>query len=70
MYIFFNLKYIVQFFIASSDYGYGIAVDSSGNSYATGAFFLTVDFGGGAVTSAGGADFYVLKLNSLGGGIE
>ena len=52
------------------DYGYGIAVDSSGNSYATGAFFLTVDFGGGAVTSAGGADFYVLKLNSSGGGIE
>ena len=52
------------------DYGYGVAVDSSGNSYATGAFFLTVDFGGGDVTSAGGADIFVLKLNSSGGGIE
>ena len=54
----------------SLDYGYGIAVDSSGNSYATGAFFFTVDFGGGDVTSAGGADIFVLKLNSSGGGIE
>ena len=35
-----------------------------------GAFFLTVDFGGGDVTSAGGADIFVLKLNSSGGGIE
>ena len=54
----------------SFDYGYGIAVDSSGNSYITGYFEGTVDFGGGDVTSAGGADFFVLKLNSSGGGIE
>ena len=29
-----------------------------------------IDFGGGDVTSAGGADIFVLKLNSSGGGIE
>jgi len=51
---------------ASSDIGQGIAVDSSGNSYITGYFGGTVDFGGGDVTSAGGYDIFVLKLNSSG----
>ena len=54
----------------SDDVGERIAVDSSGNSYITGFFKETVDFGGGDVTSAGGADIFVLKLNSSGGGIE
>ena len=54
----------------SVDVGEGIAVDSSGNSYITGWFRETVDFGGGNVTSAGGADIFVLKLNSSGAGIE
>ncbi len=47
-----------------------ITVDSSGNSYITGWFRETVDFGGGNVTSAGAADIFVLKLNSSGAGIE
>jgi peptidoglycan hydrolase-like protein with peptidoglycan-binding domain len=54
----------------SGDVGEGITVDSSGNSYITGWFRETVDFGAGNVTSAGGADIFVLKLNSSGTGIE
>jgi len=54
----------------SGDVGEGITVDSSGNSYITGWFRETVDFGGGNVTSAGGSDIFVLKLNSSGAGIE
>jgi len=50
----------------STDVGVGIAVDSSGNSYITGSFLGTVDFGGGNVTSAGSDDIFVLKLNSSG----
>ena len=50
----------------STDVGQGIAVDSSGNSYITGSFLETVDFGGGNVTSAGSDDIFVLKLNSSG----
>ena len=50
----------------SSDAGNGITVDSSGNSYITGYFQGTVDFGGGDVTSAGNMDIFVLKLNSSG----
>jgi endonuclease V-like protein UPF0215 family len=50
----------------SADVGEDIAVDSSGNSYITGIFEETVDFGGGNVTSAGSADIFVLKLNSSG----
>jgi hypothetical protein len=41
----------------------GIAVDSSGNIYATGTFQNTVNFGGGNITSSGN-DIYLLKLNS------
>ena len=41
----------------------GIAVDSSGNIYATGTFQNTVNFGGGNITSSG-KDIYLLKLNS------
>jgi peptidoglycan hydrolase-like protein with peptidoglycan-binding domain len=54
----------------SGDVGEGITVDSSSNSYITGWFRETVDFGGGNVTSAGGSDIFVLKLNSSGAGIE
>ena len=39
---------------------------NSGNSYITGNFQGTVDFGGGDVTSAGNMDIFVLKLNSSG----
>ena len=54
----------------STDEGYSIGVDSSGNVYTTGYFNGTVDFDPGAgvtdLTSAGGNDSFVLKLDSLG----
>ena len=50
----------------STDRGYGIAVDSSGNSYITGYFEGTVDFGGGDITATANSDIFVLKLNSSG----
>ena len=58
--------FAVSFGGTSGDQGRGIAVDSSGNSYITGYFEGTVDFGGGDVTSAGNPDIFVLKLDSSG----
>jgi len=48
------------------DVGYSVAVDVSGNVYVTGYFNGTVNFGAGNVTSAGGTDVFVTKLNSSG----
>ncbi|HEY3477130.1 MAG TPA: SBBP repeat-containing protein, partial [Anaerolineales bacterium] len=54
----------------SSDGGYGITADESGNVYVTGIYVDTVDFdpGGGVstLTSAGFADVFILKLDSDG----
>ncbi|MCH2633222.1 MAG: SBBP repeat-containing protein, partial [Acidimicrobiales bacterium] len=49
-----------------TDYSRGVAVDGSGNVYVTGHFTGTVDFGAGDVTSTGGYDVFVTKLNSSG----
>jgi hypothetical protein len=46
----------------STDYGYGVAEDGSGNVYLCGTFMDTVDFGGGGLTSAGSSDIFLLKL--------
>ena len=48
------------------DAGFGLAVDVSGNVLVTGFFTGTVDFGGGALTSAGSADVFVIKYDSAG----
>jgi hypothetical protein len=61
-----SLLWVKSFGGASSGTGYSIAVDTSGNVYTTGYFEGTVDFDPGAgvtnLTSAGGADVFVLKL--------
>ncbi len=50
----------------AEEYGYGVAVDGSGNVYTTGRFAGTVNFGAGDVTSAGNFDVFVVKLDSAG----
>ena len=46
--------------------GYGVAVDAKGDVLVTGAFGGQIDFGGGALKSAGGLDVFVAKLDATG----
>jgi hypothetical protein len=52
------------------DWSYFITLDKSGNLYLTGSFALTVDFDPGTgtsnLTSAGGGDIFLLKLDASG----
>ncbi|MCB9555039.1 MAG: SBBP repeat-containing protein [Deltaproteobacteria bacterium] len=50
---------------ASTDYGYGIAVDQVGNTYVTGRFATSANFGKHTVT-AQGSDIFVAKLDPAG----
>jgi len=45
----------------------GVAVDNADEVVVTGVFSGSVDFGGGALTSAGGLDVFAVKLDSGGG---
>jgi hypothetical protein len=47
-------------------HGNGIAVDSSGNAYVSGSFGNNASFGSTSLTSSGGLDIFVAKLNSTG----
>jgi len=49
-----------------TDYGHGITIDSSGNSYVTGCFSGTASFGNITLESSGYNDIFVTKLNSNG----
>ena len=49
-----------------SDYGHGISVDENGNSYVTGDFQETADFGTFTLTSSGYKDVFVAKLDADG----
>jgi Beta-propeller repeat len=46
--------------------GTAVAVDGVGNVILAGNFYTTADFGGGAMTTAGGADIVLAKYNSSG----
>ena len=65
-----NLVFAKRFGAAEADAGLSVAVDSTGNVYTTGYFEVTVDFDPGAgttnLTTAGGSDVFVSKLDSSG----
>ena len=65
-----NLEWAVNIGGNMFDYGTGITADAQGNVYVTGYFDETVDFDPGAgewlLTSQGGGDVFILKLNSNG----
>jgi hypothetical protein len=49
-----------------NDVAQSVAVDGAGNVYIAGTFEASVDFGGGAVTSAGGTDVYLASYTPAG----
>ncbi|GAB3204300.1 Tfp pilus assembly protein PilZ [Pontibacter aydingkolensis] len=49
-----------------ADYGYGIAVDGSGNAYVTGSFKSTGFFGATSLSSNGGEDVFIAKYDAAG----
>ena len=51
---------------SSDEVANGVAVDRGGNIAVIGTFQGTVDFGGGALTSAGLSDMFLVKLSPLG----
>ncbi|MGV6861297.1 MAG: SBBP repeat-containing protein [Putridiphycobacter sp.] len=65
-----NFLWAKSFGGTSIDYGFSITADLSGNVYTTGVFRFTVDFDPGAgntnLTSAGGYDVFVQKLDPSG----
>lgn len=48
------------------DEAYSIAIDASGDAFVTGSFQASVDFGGGPLVTAGGADIFVAKYDASG----
>ena len=57
-----------RFGSTADDYGYSVAVDSSGNIVVTGSFIGTVGFGGGSLTSDGSgfSDIFIAKYSPTG----
>src|SRR5579883_2710536 len=46
--------------------GYAVVSDAAGNLFVAGTLYGTADFGGGPLTSAGGADVFLVKLDASG----
>jgi len=65
-----DLLWAKNFGGVNTETGYSLAVDGTGNVYTTGTFEFTADFDPGAATtnlsSAGGSDVFVSKLDSSG----
>jgi hypothetical protein len=51
---------------SSTEYSTNLSVDGMGNVFVAGYFPTTVDFGGGVLTSAGGYDIFIVKLDTSG----
>jgi len=49
-----------------ADIGFGMTVDSSGNSYITGQFEETINFGADDIISNGGSDIFIAKFDASG----
>jgi hypothetical protein len=61
-----NLLWVNRAGGISTDLGYGIAVDSTGSVFITGAFAGTAGFGDVTLTSSGSADVFLAKYNGAG----
>ncbi|MBW6514231.1 MAG: SBBP repeat-containing protein [Candidatus Syntrophosphaera sp.] len=63
-----NWIWAVQAGGSSSEWAQAIALDNAGNSFVTGHFWNTADFGSTEVTSSGEGDIFIAKLSP--GGVE
>ncbi len=61
-----NFLWAVRAGGTNDDYGWGIAVDESGNTYLTGNFYGSVVFGPYTLTSSGSKDIFAAKLDPNG----
>lgn len=61
-----NALWAQRFGNSSTQTGHGLAVDSAGNVIICGFFYGAIDFGGGALVSAGNSDVFVAKLDTAG----
>jgi hypothetical protein len=52
--------------LVKTEWGRGIVVDEAGNSYVTGSFYSTAEFGDFSLSSAGGMDAFLVKLDPQG----
>ncbi|MDP4266206.1 MAG: SBBP repeat-containing protein [Bacteroidota bacterium] len=64
-----NWQWISTYGGNSFDYGRGITIDSKDNLFITGSFQETANFGNFSLTSRGGEDMFIMKMN-LNGKVE